>query len=221
MSLLTEFINDFNDFLTQLRRVGLEAERLYYGPYRARVVDNKDPAKQGRIRVECKRAKLPPENRSWVLPMMHGASEGCGVFWPPQEDDLVWLFFDNGNPLDPLGYIGGWYGPGELDEEFESDENNEPQKRGFMTPGGHRVVLDDTSGEEKVTIRHKDGHIVQWTESGKVKVGKEDGSFEPMLKGSTVKTWLDGHIHPHAWGPTSPPSTPLPSGALSDDTETS
>lgn len=214
-------LSEFQEFLTQLTRLGLEYFRLYYGPYRAYVVDNKDPAKAGRIRVECPRAKLPPENRYWLLPMMHGAGDNAGVFWPPQQGDTVWIFFDNGNPLTPLGYVGGWYGPGELDDEYLAGDDDEPKKRGFMTPGGHRIVLDDTDGEEKVTIRHKDGAIVQWTEDGKVKVGKEDGSFEPMVKGSTFKQWAESHTHPHSWGPTGTPIQPVPSGALSGDTETS
>jgi hypothetical protein len=117
--------------------------------------------------------------------------------------------------------MGGWFAPDEVDDAFDTDDDAIPRRRGFQTPRGHLVVLDDTDKEEKITIRHRDGTIVQWTEDKKVKIGKESGSFEPMLRGSTVKRYLDGHFHNHAWGPTGPPTQPLPLDALSDDTETS
>lgn len=218
---MSVLLSDFQNFLIQLKRLGLEEYRRYYGPYRAFVVDNRDPAKQGRIRVECPRAKLPKENREWVLPMMHGAGNDDGIFWPPEEEDTVWIFFDNGDPTKPLCYSGGWYGPGEVDEEFESGDDNVPQKRGFTTPGGHRIILDDTDGEEKITIRHKDGTIIQWTETNKVKVGNEDGTFEPLVRGNAWKRWAETHSHPHSWGPTGQPIQPIPSDVLSSDTETS
>jgi uncharacterized protein involved in type VI secretion and phage assembly len=160
--------------------------------------------------------------------MMQGAGSSQGIFWPPEEKEYVWVFFENGDPTVPLAYMGGWFAAEDVpapDEDkgnsLDPEDDGAPKKRGFMTPGGHSVVLSDKNGEERVTIRHKDGTIVQWTEEKKVKVGKEGGSFEPMMKGSTVKQWLDSHTHPHSWGPTGPPASPLPSNALSEDTETS
>ena len=207
--------------MEKVTRFGLEYYRRYHGPYRARVVSNRDPEKLGRVIVKCPRAKLGEENANWVMPMMSGAGNGHGVFWPPEKDDVVWVFFDNGDPTLPSAYLGGWYAPGEVDDSFEPDGQGNPKKRGFKTPGGHSVVMDDTTGTEKVVIRHKDGTVVEWTEDGKVRVGKEGGSFEPMLKGDTVKQYLESHTHPHPWGNTGPPIQPLPVSALSDDTETS
>ena len=90
-----------------------------------------------------------------------------------------------------------------------------------MTLGGHRLVFDDKEGEESITIEHKSGQIFQITPEGKVKAGKKDGSFEPMMRGETVKAYLEGHTHSHAWGPTGPPIQPFPPKGLSEDTETS
>jgi len=162
----------------------------------------------------------------WVFPMMHGAGEDCGIFWPPEEGDYVFIFFENGDPTIPLGYVGGWFAPGEVptgdnDDSLDPETDGSPKKRGFKTPGGHSVVLDDKFGSEKVTIRHKDGTIVQWTDDNKVRMGNENGSFEPMMRGSTVKRWLETHSHPHSWGPTGSPIQPFPQDGLSDDTETS
>ena len=211
----------FQEFLRNLMRFGLEYWRRYYGPYRAKVINNKDPEGMGRIIVECLRARLPEGNANWVLPMMNGAGNEYGVFWPPEEGDFVWVFFDNGDPTVPSCYLGGWYAPEEVDDEFLPEDDGTVNKRGFKTKGGHRIILDDSDGTEKITIRHKDGTIVQWTEDNKVKMGAEDGSFEPMMKGTTVKQWLETHTHPHSWGPTGAPIQPFPAGGLSDDTETS
>jgi len=209
---LDKFINDIVVY-------GLEYFNRFYGPYRGRVISNKDPQKTGRIIVEVPRALLPPKNSEWVFPMMHGAGMGHGVFWPPEEGDYVFVFFDNGDYRRPLGYMGGWYANNEVHTELSPEDDGSPKTRGFCTPGGHLVAMADTTGEEKITIRHKDGTIVEWTADKKVKIGKVGGSFEPMLKGSTVKQWLESHTHGHAWGPTAPPIQPFPLDGLSDDVE--
>lgn len=213
------FASKFDEFMNYLVRFGLEYYRRYYGPYRAKVVNNKDPEGLGRIIVEVPRARLSSRNAKWVLPMMHGAGKEHGIFWPPEKDDYVFVFFDNGDPERPIGYMGGWYAEGEIHSEFTQESDGTPKKRGFRTPGGHLVAMSDVDGKEKVLIRHKDGTIVEWTSDKKVKIGKEGGSFEPMMKGSTVKQWLASHTHPHAWGPTGPPTQPFPAKGLSDDVE--
>lgn len=213
------FSDRLEEFLEYLVRFGLEYYRRYYGPYRAKVVSNKDPEALGRIIVEVPRARVPKENGEWVLPMTPGAGSQRGMFWPPEEGDYVFVFFDNGDPRKILCYMGGWYAGGEPPKSLETESDGSPKKRGFMTPGGHQVTLSDKDGAEEINIRHKDGTIVQWTSDGKVKVGKENGSFEPMMKGSTVKQWLTSHTHPHSWGPTLPPTEPFPENGLSDDVE--
>lgn len=215
------FQDKIDEFLEYLTRFGLEYYRRYYGPYRAKVINNKDPEKLGRIIVEVPRARVPKENGEWVLPMMDGAGKQHGFFWPPQQGDYVFVFFDNGDPRRPLCYMGGWYAGDEVHSSMDTESDGTPKTRGFRTPGGHLVSLSDKDGKEKVTIRHKDGTIVEWNESKKIKIGKEDGSFEPMFKGSTVKQWLTTHTHPHSWGPTGTPIQPFPADGLSDDVENS
>lgn len=213
--------DEFNRFKDDLFRFGLEGLRRYHGPYKAKVEDNCDPSGLGRILVSCPRARLLADNNVWVLPIMHGAGKDHGIFWPPEKDDYVFIFFENGDPTVPMGYTGGWYGPDEVHDELDPDDDGCPNKRGFRTPGGHLVSMQDVEGKEKILIRHKDGTIVEWTSDGKVKMGKEGGSFEPMMKGTTVKAYLEGHTHPHSWGPTGPPIQPFPLKGLSEDTESS
>jgi hypothetical protein len=214
-------IISFSEFLEKLMRLGLEYFRRYYGPYRARVISNVDPENRGRVLVECPRARLlapdPSSASTWALPMMAGAGPGHGEFWPPEKGSVVWVFFDNGDPTAPLCYLGGWYVHGKLDDDIKP--KGAPVKRGWVTPGGNKIILDDTSGSETITITQKDGKIIKITGS-KISVGTKDGSFEPMMKGNTVKQWLETHTHPHSWGPTGAPIQPFPPAGLSKDTET-
>lgn len=211
------------EFLDKVYRFGLEFFRRYYGPYRAIVVSNKDPKKQGRIQVSCPRARLARGNGVWVYPMMHGAGGGKGTFWPPEEGDAVWIFFDNGDPTYPLGYVGGWFGgvsTSEVPSDLSPDGDNVPKKRGFVTPGGCKIILDDTSGSEEIKIEQPDGMRLLISGSS-VKIGDKHGFFQKMFKAETVKLWLETHTHSHPFGPTGPPVAPFPPTGLSDDVENS
>jgi hypothetical protein len=214
-------LSEFREFLANLRMFGMEYFRRYYGPYRARVEDNADPLGLGRIQISCPRARITALNGVWILPMAAGAGDTAGVFWPPAEGETVWVFFDNGDFNEPMCYMGGWFATDEIPDYLKPEDGESPTKRGLMTLGGHRLVFEDKEGEEDITIEHKNGQVFQITSDGKVKAGKKDGSFEPMMKGTTVKQYLEGHTHPHSWGPTGPPIQPFPPKGLSDDTETS
>lgn len=211
--------DEFGQFRDMLNRFGLEYFRRYYGPYRAIVDDNADPAGLGRVTVNCPRARMPSGNGHWLFPMSSGAGAGHGEFFPPEKGDAVWIFFDNGDPSVPQCYLGGWYHGSDIPEDLSPDGGKPPVKRGWATPGGHEIVLDDTGGSEKILIKHKNGKIVQIT-SDSLSIGSQNGNFEPILLGKQVKQWLDAHVHQSAWGPTTAPTQPLPDAALSKDTET-
>lgn len=210
---------DFNDFRSQLMRLGLEYFRKYYGPYRAIVESNEDPAGLGRVIVNCPRARLLKDNNIWIFPMMSGAGAGHGEFFPPEKDDAVWVFFDNGDPAVPACYLGGWYHGSDVDSEIAPEASKKPVKRGWVTAGGNKIYFDDTEGSEMIVITRKNGMRIKIVDD-KISVGKKDGAFEPMLLGKQVKNYIDNHTHPHAYGPTDKPTNPLPDDALSNDTET-
>jgi hypothetical protein len=87
------------------------------------------------------------------------------MFWPAEVGDFVWVFFDNGRANLPIAYMGGWKtltsGKGKLSSEFsyktQTGANGQktvvgPDRRGFITRAGHRLVFDDTVGEEAVSL---------------------------------------------------------------------
>ena len=211
---------DFNEFVHKFYRFGLEYFRKYYGPYKALVTSNQDPDGKGRVQVKCARAKLPDGNDLWFLPANMGAGAGYGTFWPPEPGDAVFVFFDNGDPSYPACYLGGWYAKGELAKDLAPDASGSPKRRGFVTPAGSKVIMDDTQGSELITIEHKDGQRIKIS-GNEIQIGSKNGQYEPMLKGSTVKSWLVSHSHTSPLGATSPPIQPFPVDGLSRDTKNS
>lgn len=209
----------FQDFLDQLSRWGMEIFGKFYGPYRAKVENNDDPEFRGRIQISCPRARIVKGSTTWLLPMMQSAGSFQGEFWPPEVGSMVWIFFDNGEVSQPMSYLGGWYPKNNVHPTLKPSIGG-PKRRGWTTPGGHKITLDDTKDGENIRIEHSSGKIVNVSKD-RVSVGRGDGTFEPMMRGSTVKKWLENHTHGSSWGPTSAPIQPFPLDGLSDDTETS
>lgn len=240
------------EFLSTLSRFGLEAFGRYYSIYRGRVAPknrgeieagkvsgNVDPMNQGRIRVIVpalgSNAILPEP----AYPISPFAAKGAGMFFPPDEDDLVYVLFENGNPRLPL-YIGGWWlnpreggaqAPGKTDlpEEFRKGKSS-PTVRGIRTKAGHEILFDDTPGEEKVVIQTggKGHQVVLDDVKDRIVVSKREGD-EPLIEidpGGRIRLFSSGaqeafvlgttflrdyrnHIHQTPDGPSGPP---IPNG---------
>ena len=77
----------------------------YFGKYRAKVVDVKDPEKRGRIRVMCPKV-LGEAKSAWCEPCIPVAYDFGGDFAIPKVDEFVWVEFEEGNPNKPV-YCGG------------------------------------------------------------------------------------------------------------------
>ena len=77
----------------------------YYGKYRAKVVDVKDPEQRGRIRVLCPKV-LGEAKSSWCEPCIPVAYDKGGDFAIPKVGEFVWVEFEEGNPSKPI-YTGG------------------------------------------------------------------------------------------------------------------
>jgi hypothetical protein len=82
---------------------------------------------------------------------------------------------------------------------------------------GHKILLDDTSGSEKVTVVDKAGNEVELSSSGVVikssaiKIGSSSAS-ESMVLGDALMTLFNSHTHPTGVGPSGPPVQPMVTG---------
>lgn len=77
----------------------------YFGKYRAKVVDVKDPEKRGRIRVMCPKV-LGEAKSAWCEPCIPVAYDSGGDFAIPKLNEFVWVEFEEGNSNKPI-YTGG------------------------------------------------------------------------------------------------------------------
>jgi len=150
------------DLLLKVRDYGLEvALGRYYAKYAATVEDAADPQGQGRVRVSSRVAtgRTNPIAK-WAYPSADYGGQDKGIFFPPDEGDLVWVWFDQGKTSEPR-YSGAWWGSRAKDEKKPDDSHvpaefrpgdTAPTKRGIKTKGGLGLLFDDTEDEVKIEL---------------------------------------------------------------------
>ena len=85
---------------------GLEKLGLFYSSYQAKVRNNQDPEKRGRLLLSCEAVYGSEDFEEWVEPRGMPAGAGVGLLLLPQENDWVWLSCREGNPQKPLWEYG-------------------------------------------------------------------------------------------------------------------
>lgn len=149
-----------------LERLIDHIENRYYGKYRGKVVDNKDPKGLGRIRVEVPEL-LNDQKTGWALPCLpYGGSKDTGLFTVPEVGSNVWVEFQAGNLSHPI-WTGIWWGEPSGGNEVPSEaQTSEPTVKILKTKAGHRIELHDSMGQEKILITNKDGSIIDMDSMG-------------------------------------------------------
>lgn len=139
----------------------------WYGKYSGVVVDDDDPDKVGRLKVEVPsvwRAQEP----MWARPCFPP-----GHFFTPPVGAHVWVEFEAGDPGYPL-WVGVWFPPDEVPPAAAVEP---PTSRVISTPSGHTVEFADEDGAEKILLRHRAGSFLSLDENGSVVVGNNSGSL--------------------------------------------
>jgi hypothetical protein len=190
----------FSRFFDRLLLHGLEYFGVYYGTYRAIVVedpqhrDNVDP--QGRILVRVPAVGDTEDTRRLAYPIAHFAGEGYGFKTMPPVGGHCYVVFENGRVDVPL-WFGGWWAQDDLPSELQPTE-----VQFWITPGGHQIILTDKDNAEEVLVQHsngsallkidKDGNIfITNTQGKKVNIGDgADSANEPAVLGETLKGLL-------------------------------
>ncbi|WP_394849951.1 phage baseplate assembly protein V [Pendulispora brunnea] len=119
------------------------------------VVDRDDPKKRGYVKL-----KFPALDTvsDWCPVMTPFGGDGHGQLWVPEVEDHVVVAFQHGDPANPI-VLGAVYSekhapPGDKDE------------RVFKSRTGHRIVLSEKSGEERIEITTKNGQTLSIEEGG-------------------------------------------------------
>ena len=174
----------------------------FYGVYSAMVTDIVDPDGQGRVKVQLPWAPDKDGNLYdvWarLATVMAGANRGSWLI--PDVDDEVLVSFEAGDPRRPYVIGSLWNGqdspPESMDSSGENnaktlrsrngvvitlDDSNGQESLTMKTPGGHQIVLKDGPGE--VEIKDSNGNSVKLEASG-ITV---NASASVTINGSMVK----------------------------------
>jgi uncharacterized protein involved in type VI secretion and phage assembly len=191
----------------------LTAGRMFGGAIG--VVSNiADPDGLGRVKVRYPWLKDDSES-PWARIVSFMAGAGRGAVFRPEVGDEVLVLFDHGDMRFPYVIGAVWNGKDAMPNERGSDSDN--AVRIIKSRSGHRIVLDDTSGSEKVTVVDKAGNSIEMSSSGvviksnNIKIGS-DGASEGLVLGKAFMDLFNNHTHPTGVGPSGPPVQPMLSG---------
>lgn len=137
--------------MTEMQQMAQTRKRLY-GCYPALVVDVVDPDQQGRVKVRLPWA--PDENGGayevWARLATLMAGNDRGTWFIPDVDDEVLLMFEAGDPRRPVVVGALWNGQDAPPESMDgAGENN---VKSIVSRQGIRITLDDTTGQETLTM---------------------------------------------------------------------
>lgn len=139
----------------------------WYGKYSGVVVDDDDPDKLGRLKVNVA-AVWRGADPMWARPCFPP-----GHFFTPPVGAHVWVEFEAGDPGYPL-WVGVWFPQDDVPAEAALEP---PTSRVIQTPSGHTVEFADEDGKEKILVRHKADAFLSIDENGSVVVGNATGSL--------------------------------------------
>ena len=132
----------------------------FYGVYPARVIDIVDPEGQGRVRVELPWSPDPDDDsyEAWARLATLMAGPNQGSWFVPDVDDEVLVTFEAGNPRRP--YVVGALWNGQDDPPAQMDGAGRNNKKVLRSRNGVQITLDDSDGQETLTLETPGGQTV-------------------------------------------------------------
>lgn len=119
-------------------------KKEYYGKYRAKVVDIKDPETRGRIRVMCPKV-LGKFKSAWCEPCIPVAYDFGGDFALPKIGEFVWVEFESGDINKPV-YTGGLW----CTNKTPSNTYNEKER--LITWGKCKLEMNEDTNTIKISV---------------------------------------------------------------------
>ncbi|MCT4621761.1 MAG: phage baseplate assembly protein V [Marinisporobacter sp.] len=114
----------------------------------AKVTNNKDPDKLGR--VKCKFiAKNSEDETDWIRIASFMGGKERGAFFLPEVEDEVLIAFAGGDISKPY-VIGSLWNKKDKPPETNKDGKNAIKK--IKTKGGSEIIFNDTDKKEKITL---------------------------------------------------------------------
>jgi phage protein D/phage baseplate assembly protein gpV len=143
------------------------------------VTDNQDPENMNRVKLKYP-AFSDQDSSYWARIATPSAGKERGFQFLPEIDDEVLVAFEQGDINQPY-VIGSLWNGKDAPPQSASDAKD---KRMIRSRSGHVIVLDDTSGSEKIIIKDKTGsNVVQIdSSSNEMKISME-GETKIIAKG--------------------------------------
>jgi len=167
--------------LDALRRDEREVGRVY-GVAAGIVTNNQDPDELGRVKVKF--PWLSDDNESdWIRIATLMAGRDRGSFFLPEVDDEVLVAFEHGDINRPFVIGALWNG---VDRPPETNSDGRNNIRKIRSRSGHEIIFDDNdaAGQEKVEIHTNGGHKIVLDDSlggEKIEIVDKSGSNKISL----------------------------------------
>ncbi len=186
---------------TEIAEYGLERRmRRFYGDYPGKVTNAEDPQGQGRVRVSCQVVHgHDGELGLWAYPVTPYAGPDRGFFFPPEEDDPVWVSFDHGKSDQPR-VSGSWwrnFGSARKPETAETPKefayvDGKPQRRGIKTKKGI-LLFDDAAPLMKMATINQSGSGTEAEVKHSVLLDSTEGEEQIVVAsyGGHQSSWID------------------------------
>ena len=186
------------------QRTLAEASGRVYGVAVGVVTDNQDPDGLGRVKV-----KLPwladDAESAWARIATLMAGNERGSFCLPEVDDEVLVAFEHGDLRYPYVLGALWNGNDKPPATNDDGKNN---RRLIKSRSGLTILLDDTSGSEKIEIADQDGQnklVVEMagkkvtiSSNGDIELTAAQGTIS--LSAQTIKLDASGQLDAQASG---------------------
>jgi uncharacterized protein involved in type VI secretion and phage assembly len=173
----------FTRFRKLLAEFGLEYFNRYYGTYRGFVASNEDPEGLMRIKLKVPQIYGNKVYDYWAWPVGMYAGKDVGLYALPNEGDMVWVRFENGDPDYPIWEYGHWNKTFKVPGAAKS-----PKQKVFQTTSGLRMVFDDE--KESITFWKSDKRVIEINKNG-ISMGSASKSSQPAVLGDDNEKTLN------------------------------
>jgi len=163
------------------------AKKQWYGVVIGRVVDNNDPDKLGRVKLQYYWQEQ--SQAFWARMMMPHTGSQRGIYFMPELGDEVVVAFEDADPERPIVLGCLWNATDKPPtEDYWGGEYQSNDVKRIVTKSGHRIQMVDKQGKEAISIATPTHLKISMVESS-----DENGR-------ATMTLHSDGDIVIHAGG---------------------
>lgn len=152
-----------------------EEQKRNYGVVIGVVTNNQDPESLGRVKLKFPWRDASDESY-WARVATLMAGNDRGTYFLPEVGDEVLVSFDHGDITQPYVIGALWNGKDKPPEKNSDGKNN---TRMIKSKSGHKIILNDEQGKEKIDITTKAGNQITLDDSAgneKIQIKDKTGS---------------------------------------------